>query len=98
MSRRSPEAIRPQLKTDFFLRKATAGCYIMEPTSTTSKGASSRLKKALLQSVVQKLDCEVGRVTRDGQETAKELESGLEIVHRCFTERGNSILSVFSGE
>ena len=45
----------------FFSAKLyTAGCYIMEPTSTASKGASSRLKEALLQSVVQKLDREVG--------------------------------------
>ena len=33
-----------------------------------------------------------------GQETAKELDSGIEIVHECFAERGDSILSVFSGE
>ena len=39
---------------------ATAGCYIREPTITASKGANSRLKKAFLQSVVQKLDREVG--------------------------------------
>ena len=43
-----------------FLCKAIAGRYIMEPTSTASKGVSSRLKDVLLQSVVQKLDHEVG--------------------------------------
>ena len=32
------------------------------------------------------------------QETAKELDSGIEIVLGCFTERGDSILSIFSGE
>ena len=42
-----------------FFCKATAGCYIRDPTNTASKSASSRLKKALLQSVVQKLDREV---------------------------------------
>ena len=43
-----------------------------------------------------KRDHEVG--LRVGQKTAKELGSGIEIVHECFTERGDSILSVFSGE
>ena len=43
-----------------FLCRAKTGRYIREPTSTASKGASSRQKGALLQSVVQKLDCEVG--------------------------------------
>ena len=33
-----------------------------------------------------------------GQETAKELESEIEIVHGCFMEGGDSILSVFDGE
>ena len=42
----------------------TAGCYIRDPTNTVSKKASSGLKDALLQSVVQKSDLEVGlRVT-----------------------------------
>ena len=35
---------------------------------------------------------------RGGQETAKELESGIEIVHGWFTERGDSVLSIFGGE
>ena len=39
-----------------FLYIATAGRYIRAPTSTASKGASSRLKEALSQ----KLDREVG--------------------------------------
>ena len=43
-----------------FLCKAIAGCYIKDPTNTASKRASSRLKEALLQSMIQKLDCEVG--------------------------------------
>ena len=59
-SGRSPDAIRPRLKKVLFLCRATAGRYIREPTSTASKGASSRLKGVLLQSVVQKLDHEVG--------------------------------------
>ena len=33
-----------------------------------------------------------------GQETAEELDSGIEIVHWCSTERGDSILFVFGGE
>ena len=33
-----------------------------------------------------------------GQETAKELNSRIEIVHGCFMERGDSILSVFDCE
>ena len=32
------------------------------------------------------------------QETAKEFDSGIEMVHGCFTEGGDSILSVFGGE
>ena len=47
-------------QTVLFLCKVIAGRYIMEPTSTASKGASSRLKEALLQSMVQELDHEVG--------------------------------------
>ena len=43
-----------------FLCRAKAGRYIREPTSSARKGALSRLKGALLQSVVQILDCEVG--------------------------------------
>ena len=58
-----------------------------------SKGANSRLlrlKKALLQFVEQKhLEVSV----HGGQETAKGLDSGIEIVHGCFTERGDSIKS-----
>ena len=34
-------------QTVLFLCKATAGCYIMEPTSTASKGTIFRLKEAL---------------------------------------------------
>ena len=33
-----------------------------------------------------------------GHETAKDLDSGIKIVHGCFMERGNSILIVFGGE
>ena len=33
-----------------------------------------------------------------GQETTEELDSGIEIVHGCFIERGDSILSVFGSE
>ena len=29
---------------------------------------------------------------------AKELASGIKIVHQCFTERGDSILCAFDGE
>ena len=43
-----------------FLCKTTAGRYTRDPTNTTSKSTGSRLKEALLQSVVQKLDREVG--------------------------------------
>ena len=35
---------------------------------------------------------------RGSQETTKELESGIEIVHGYFKERGDSILSVFGSE
>ena len=35
---------------------------------------------------------------RVGQETAKELSSGFEIVHECFAERGDYILSALGGE
>ena len=61
-----------------FLCKATAGHYIMDPTNTASKNASSRLKEALLQSVVQKLDRDVG----------------LRMAARRLLELGNSRLSV----
>ena len=47
---RSLEAIRPELNRSL-LCKAAAGSYIKESTDTASKGASSRLKEALLQSV-----------------------------------------------
>ena len=33
-----------------------------------------------------------------GQDTTKELESGIEIVHGCFMERGDPTLSVFGSE
>ena len=33
-----------------------------------------------------------------GQETAKELDLRIKIVHRCFVERDDSILSSFGGE
>ena len=80
-----------------FFCKATAGRYIRDPTNTISKSANSRLKEVLLQSVVHKLDREV-RLTYGGQETAKELELGVEIVRRWFKERGDSILKVFCCE
>ena len=35
---------------------------------------------------------------RGGQETTKELKLGIEIVHGCFTERGDSVLSIFGSE
>ena len=55
-SRSSPDAIR-----DSNCCLATAGRYIREPMHhVSSKGASSRLKRALLHSVEQKLDREVG--------------------------------------
>ena len=38
-----------------FLCKATVGHYIRDPINTANKSASSRLKEALLQSMVQKL-------------------------------------------
>ena len=33
-----------------------------------------------------------------GLETANERDSGVEVVHECLTEEGNSILGVFSWE
>ena len=38
------------------------------------------------------------RLTCVGQETAKELDLGIEIVHECSVERDYSILSIFGGE
>ena len=35
---------------------------------------------------------------RGGLETANECDSGVEVVHGCLTEGGNSILRVFSRE
>ena len=43
-----------------FLCIAMIGRYIKEPIITASKGTNTRLKKALLQSMVQKSDSEVG--------------------------------------
>ena len=44
-------------------------------------------------------DREVGlQCTCVSRETAKEPDAGIEIIHECFAERGNSILSVFGGE
>ena len=31
-----------------------------------------------------------------GRETAKEFDAEIEIIHECFTERGDSILSVLA--
>ena len=70
----------------------------MEPTSTASKDTSSRLKEALLQSMVQKLNREVGlRVAarRLPKSSSRELRF---MIHGCFMERGDSILSVFGSE
>ena len=64
-----------------------------DPTNTASKSASFKLKEALLQSVVQKLDCEVGLITCGGQETAKEIKLGIKIVRERFKEIGDSILN-----
>ena len=64
-----------------FLRKATAGRYIRDPTNTTSKSASSRLKEALLQSVVQELDRKVGlRVAAKRLPKRSSWESRLSVV------------------
>ena len=79
-------------QTILFLCKATAGRYIMEPTSTASKSASSRLKESLLRRVVQKLDREVGL------RVAASRLSRIEIVHGWFTEKHDSILGVFGSE
>ena len=72
------------------------------PINTASKGTTSRLKEARLQSVVQKRyrKVAIGIITCGGYETyaAKEPDLGIEIVHGCFTKRGNSILSVFGGK
>ena len=43
----------------------------------TSKGISARLNEVLLQSVVRKKKIEVYRLMIDGQETAKDLDSGI---------------------
>ena len=76
-----------------FLCIATAGRYIREPTITASKGVNSRLKKALLQSVAQKLDREVGlRVA------ARRLPKNSTQKSRLSTEGGDSILNIFGGE
>ena len=61
---RSPEAVRPRLKTFFFFAKLQLDATSETPPTLTAKALAPGLKDALLQSVVQKLDREVGlRVT-----------------------------------
>ena len=81
-----------------FLCIAMIGHYIKDPIITASKGTNTRLKKALLQSMVQKSDSEVGLRVTGGQETAKELKLGMEIVRGRFKKIGDSILNVFCCE
>ena len=96
-SGRSREAIRPVLKKLPILWIARVGCYTREPTDTTSNGTSTGLKEALCNSAGLKFDREV-RFTCGGLETANERDSGVEVVHGCLTEGGDSILRVFSWE
>ena len=78
-----------------FLCIATAGRYLGEPTSTASKGASSRLKKVFLQSVLQKLNHEVRlcmaarRLPKSSSRESRLYMGGLR------REATRSILSVF---
>ena len=58
-SGRSPEAVRSLLKT-FFTLQSYSWTLPSGTHHTASKSASSRLEEVLLQSVAQKLDCEVG--------------------------------------
>ena len=81
-----------------FLCKATAGRYIRDPTNNASKSASSRLKEVLLQSVVQKLDREVGlRVVAKRLPRSTSWESRLS-VNASRRYIGDSILNVFCCE
>ena len=64
--------------------------YISELINSTSNGTSSKLKEAHIGGTNEI----VKYVYMCGShKTAKELDSGFEIIHQCFTERGNSILS-----
>ena len=82
-----------------FLWIARVWRYTKKPTETTSNGASSGLKEALCNSAGQKYDRARSKLTYCGLETAaNERDSGVEVVRRCLTEGGDSILRIFSWE
>ena len=91
------ESVRSLEAIQLFLRKAPAGCYIREPTNTACQQRHSKLKEVLLQSLVQN-EIVKYRFTHGSQKTAKVLDSVIEIVHGCFMEKGDSILSTFGGK
>ena len=80
-----------------FLWIARVGRYTKEPTDTTSNGTSPWLKEALCNSAGQKFDSR-SKLTCGGLETANERDLGVEVVHGCLAEGGDSILRVFSWE
>ena len=70
--------------------KAKAGHYTRKPINAISNSTRSRLKEVPLQSVEQNeiMKYAYVRLPRD----CKELDTGIEIVHGCFMERGDSSL------
>ena len=67
-------------------------CDTKEPTDTASDDTSWRLKKELHKSRGTKLDRNVGLCVVYSPVTAKELDSGINVMQGSFTEGGNSIL------
>ena len=65
----------------------------MEPFDTASKSTSHRHKKSLYtESSGEELRRLKSTLTCGGLVTVKEKVSEVDVVHKCFTEAGNSIL------
>ena len=77
-----------QNSRSFLNCKATPGLNIMASTNTIESASHEWRNKIRLQS----------SLTCSSPVTAKELDSGVDVVHECFTEGGDSILNIISSE
>ena len=68
-----------------------------QPTDTASNGTSRKLKYVALKVRRDRIRLK-SRLTCGGLVTANERVSRTDVVHRCFSEEGDSILNVFSWE
>ena len=71
--------------------RETIGRHIWQPTDTGSNDTSRRLKLAALKKRRGKIRLNT-RLTCGGPVTANERSLGVDVVHKCFPERSNSIL------